>query len=1336
MANQAGIVKSLTGGGATVINNITGETRTLHVGDIVYQNEKITTDSSNSKVIITQTDGKDITLLGKDTITLDQSASNNESFGNETVADISALQQAILNGTDLNALEETAAGGGAAGGGDGVSLSATSFTEGGHSSNVNADVGNIDSILAAGARGNDLGIGQGDNANVNAAPTPKPRTALNISAAQDVSEGGVMTYDLSLPTALTARPTTLNLNFSGGVAGVDYDANSIEYSTDGGNTWTRGTTLNLADANQINNVKVRVTTIDNYGHDGVDIAANPTAQSANQNQGEQDGSRYSNLNGVEYGVYKRNLTLNVTTDNDEIINSQANGKITDNDDYININGNSQTDHEKIDTKEGDDTVNITGTLNGTNVSTGNGDDIVKINNTFGNNARFFTGDFGRQSDKDIVEINNSNLTGGIINTGFRGNDTIAIKSSTIKGFYISPSDTGMNDVTVDKYSTLENVHIENHGGGTVDLSGNLKNVRVSVTNTDLYNNGTNHEYKSVVNIHNNMTGDSIDAGYSSIMTGHGTDHINIDEGVTIDRVQFQMNAGDDTLDLKEGVTFKGGNIYLGSVDPSDTYPRLPGMPTPNFPAFTDNDTLNVKAGATLENSKISTEDGTDTINIEKGSTVNNNTIGMGKGIDTININENVSGMTVKMGEGEDTVSIGEGVKVKDSEFYGDSDWYYGSNNGWKNPKGSKDTFNINNNAELENVTIYGDAKSDEYNTYLVNASYNRIREIVSGDDDINIGEGAKLKNVTIYGDSNFADPAMNNSQRDYSGIEIKGGNDNIKIDKGANLDNVKIYGEVGTDTLKIENATANNIYVDMGTDNDVVEITDSTIKGNNYSSLSKIYGGEGKDNVKIENSNIEYTYIYTDDDNDTVTVGANSTLTNSRIETGDGVIGDSDGARGDKVVVDGGSDTTKATLNKTAIWAGNGEDTVVVKNANLINGSSITTNDGDDNITIGQGAVMTGGSISTGSGTNDTVTINDNANLTNVTINMAIDTDQDKATLDIKDNAMISNLTVEGNTTLGAERTINFHQSGEATVNYIHGIKGKDIIDIKGDVDFTGNLGSGNNVETYGGNDEINIHSGATVKNLKADMGAKVDTVTINNAAIETSDIKTGDGGDIVNINGAQLKGSSIYTEGGNDQVTIENASFNPQVVGSNLHTGDGNDFISLRNVNFGAACIFSAGEGDDTLEIREGVDLGAAMSSLDAGNDTLIVHKGANQQGLNVEGGSGTDTLIVNETIDFSKVKNFEKLRLGGHTEKDANGNITTVDDDATVSLTADNVRDILRSSDETVLKIDGKGGDKLQLKTSEFGGSAPTDQGDYMRYESNGTFIDVKKGLDIDWQ
>lgn len=114
MSNEAGVVKSVTGGSVRALNNTTGEVRNLSVGDIVYQNEKIITDSSDSKVTITQTDGKDITLIGKDTLTLDQDSNNNE-----TVADISALQQAILKGTDLNALEETAAGGPQAGGNGG-----------------------------------------------------------------------------------------------------------------------------------------------------------------------------------------------------------------------------------------------------------------------------------------------------------------------------------------------------------------------------------------------------------------------------------------------------------------------------------------------------------------------------------------------------------------------------------------------------------------------------------------------------------------------------------------------------------------------------------------------------------------------------------------------------------------------------------------------------------------------------------------------------------------------------------------------------------------------------------------------------------------------------------------------------------------------------------------------------------------------------------------------------------------------------------------------------------------------------------------------------------------
>ncbi|WP_039888430.1 retention module-containing protein, partial [Campylobacter rectus] len=145
MQAQAGIVKSVVGG-AMVIDQ-SGAQRSLKAGDMVYLGEKIVTQDASSKVVITQNDGRDVTMIGKDALVLDQSIAAQESFGNETVtADISALQQALLEGTQLQSLEETAAGGNTDGGAassDGVSLSQVVFTHGGHISNVTASYGDL-----------------------------------------------------------------------------------------------------------------------------------------------------------------------------------------------------------------------------------------------------------------------------------------------------------------------------------------------------------------------------------------------------------------------------------------------------------------------------------------------------------------------------------------------------------------------------------------------------------------------------------------------------------------------------------------------------------------------------------------------------------------------------------------------------------------------------------------------------------------------------------------------------------------------------------------------------------------------------------------------------------------------------------------------------------------------------------------------------------------------------------------------------------------------------------------------------------------------------------------
>ena len=423
MANEAGVVKSVTGGSVRALNNITGEVRNLNVGDIVYQNEKITTDNSNSKVVITQTDGKDITLLGKDTITLDQSTSNNESFGNETVADISALQQAILNGTDLNALEETAAGGGATGGGDGVSLSATSFTEGGHSSNVNADVGNIDSILTAGARGNDLSIGQGDNANVNAAPTPSlPAGSIKIPLSaykgESVSSALLDSFASSIPNGYHVYRHTDGRDY---LTPNDPTAPSAFEYKEG---WYVSNDGKLA-----------------IGQDNAkDLAVTSTAKASNY---PDDGS-----------VAK-------------IVDPNPNLKVfgSDNVDNITVDGAKITSvhggvgNDNVDLKNGAEIIGISG---------GSGEDKISVDNSK------VTSSILGGSEDDIIKVSNNSEVKGIGGNG--GSDTITVDSGSKVDTLLGDSKT-KNDVHEKRVKPNLNIEDSGAAGDTIKVSGTGTQVR-------------------------------------------------------------------------------------------------------------------------------------------------------------------------------------------------------------------------------------------------------------------------------------------------------------------------------------------------------------------------------------------------------------------------------------------------------------------------------------------------------------------------------------------------------------------------------------------------------------------------------------------------------------------------------------------------------------------------------------------------------------------------------------------------------------------------------------------------------------------------------------------
>ena len=195
MAKEAGTVK-IVQGKVQALNALTGEARELHAGDILYQGEKVVTEGADAKVTISQPDGKKLTLSGNDTLTLDGSTTTSQKFGDETsVSDVSALQKALLNGSDLSNLEETAAGGDTAAGGnsDGTSLSAASFDEGGHYSNINETYRNLtDSNRAFASFESPIGGYSDGNANDSDLTPPAP--SVSVEFTEDKNNDGFLTY--------------------------------------------------------------------------------------------------------------------------------------------------------------------------------------------------------------------------------------------------------------------------------------------------------------------------------------------------------------------------------------------------------------------------------------------------------------------------------------------------------------------------------------------------------------------------------------------------------------------------------------------------------------------------------------------------------------------------------------------------------------------------------------------------------------------------------------------------------------------------------------------------------------------------------------------------------------------------------------------------------------------------------------------------------------------------------------------------------------------------------------------------------------------------------------
>ena len=248
MATRIGVIKSISQGANVIATAKDGTQRVLKVGDEIFLGETIQTTDIDSKVVITANDGKDIAIIGKDTLNLDKSVAHNDSFGDDSVADVSAIQKALLDGANITDLEETAAGGNQGGnaGGDGVSLGAASFEEGGHYSNITDDYRNLpDSNRAFQTPENSIGGYNDGNDAGNATPVAPVIPPISVDIKTLTDDFGTITGDYSLDAPSVPRTNDATPTISGTVEPTAVRAVVSVLDKDGHEVFTK--TLNPSD---------------------------------------------------------------------------------------------------------------------------------------------------------------------------------------------------------------------------------------------------------------------------------------------------------------------------------------------------------------------------------------------------------------------------------------------------------------------------------------------------------------------------------------------------------------------------------------------------------------------------------------------------------------------------------------------------------------------------------------------------------------------------------------------------------------------------------------------------------------------------------------------------------------------------------------------------------------------------------------------------------------------------------------------------------------------------------------------------------------------------------
>ena len=965
MAAKLGSIKSISGQTEVIAVDKSGNERILKVGDSLYEGESIKTTSADAKVVIVANDGKEVSVVGEDTISLDPKEAASAQSANPEIA---ALQNALLNGANITDLEETAAGGNAAAGGaggDGVSLGAASFAEGGHYANINENFRNLtdanrafdsfNSPVGGYADNNDNGEGDSvapQNPTNPANPTspvtpvtpvtpatPATPVALSVSLdgsgeAREATPNEYLVYNLGLSAATSSTiPTDLTLNLSGASAGRDY-SNAMEYSLDGGRSWTaiqNGGTISGVAPSDIANVKVRVQVIDDYGQ-----------TAGNQNEGASSEDLGANIApGIkDYGVYKEGVTLSVTTNNAAITSGEAEGKIIDNDDNINITGNIDansiidpdlladisTMKTIIDTKDGDDTLTLktdavisdTKGLEYTGDDTikmGDGDDVFNVeNNSVIDTSKIDLGNAGGEKNQDTLNIDGALIMNTRI-TSHDGNDVFTIKDSV--GSHLGS--TNLDNVILKTGAGNDTVSFEKGANSVTQF---LKDIKVDT--------GSGND---TVNIANDMF------GYDSAIGATSTENTEY-AGSRTDSF-IKTGEGDDTINVTDA-SIRRVDIDTGDSDTGDMLNFISaGIYNSEIKSGNGNDKI-VLQDTKADVMDIYTGEGDDSLTIKGSTEIKNNSAVHNDPISSpahvANPVANQAGIHsnyIEMGKGRDTLTIERGAEISNTKINTSS-----ADAGISDDRDSVDVTGAKfNNAAIE--TGYGD---DEINlkdvTMISNDGYSTYIGAGGGNDTINVSGNSSFDKAIIY--TNGGDDHVNvdgDVSMVDSNIMLENGNVTLNVARATGLVDTNIegagVGNAGVKTVTIDNAELRRVTINTADDGDSVTIGAGTHDNTDV----KIFTQGGDDTININADltgtssvnlspaageaahDYDASNINSGKGNDTINIADNVTLTNTYLSGGDG----SD-------LVDLGKDVS---LNGTAINGGDGIDTLKVHDASF-----------------------------------------------------------------------------------------------------------------------------------------------------------------------------------------------------------------------------------------------------------------------------------------------------------------------------------------------------------------------------------------------------------------